>query len=107
MNNLSYTSDFISIAIVAIVLFVFTYTLGKIDWLQDKVVRIATLGLFVAFSLLMLSINGAYPVLSPDHLNLPVELISLAILMLLNSLAILKAKSTVLKIIALKGRGLE
>jgi uncharacterized membrane protein len=107
MNNLSYTSDFVSIAIVAIVLFVFAYTLGKIDWLQDKVVRIATLGLFIAFSLLMLSINGSYPVLSPDHLNVPVELISLAILMLLNSLAILKAKSTVLKIIALKGRGLE
>jgi len=107
MNNLSYISDFVSIAIVAIVLFVFSYTLGKIGWLQDKVVSIATLGLFVAFSLLMLTINGSYPVLSSDHLNLSVELISLAILIVLNSLAILKAKSTVLKIIALVGRGLE
>lgn len=107
MNNLSYTSNFVSIAIVAIVLFVFAYTLGKINWLQDNVVRIATSGLFLAFSLLMLIINRLYPVLSPEHLKLPVELISLAILMVLNSLAILKAKSTVLKIIALKGRGLE
>ncbi|HZK55526.1 MAG TPA: DUF2339 domain-containing protein [Desulfosporosinus sp.] len=103
----AYTSDFVSSAIVAIVLFVFAYTLSKIDWLQDKVVSIATSGLFIAFSLMMITINGWYPVLSPDHLNLAVELISLALLMVLNSLAILKAKSTVLKIIVFKGRGLE